>query len=96
MAPLSAIFRPPGLLSQLSSFWGPLHNAATESWFNSFKNERIFGERFATLEAMKASAFEYIEMFYNRRRLHSTLGYTSPLQFLKNWSPAQQEEHLVA
>ncbi|WP_373508844.1 IS3 family transposase, partial [Thiocapsa sp.] len=28
---------------------------------------------------------EYIEVFYNRKRLHSTLGYTSPMQFLKHW-----------
>lgn len=85
-----------GMLCSMSRKGNCWDNAATESWFNSFKNERIFGERFATLEAMKASAFEYIEVFYNRRRLHSTLGYTSPLQFLKNWSAAQQEEHLVA
>jgi putative transposase len=71
-------------------------NAPTESWFNSFKNERVFGERFATHEAMKARAFEYIEVFYNRRRLHSTLGYTSPAQFLKDWTEAQQKEDQVA
>ena len=60
-------------------------NAPTESWFNSFKNERVFGERFSTREAMKATAFDDIEVFYNRKRLHSTLGYTSPVQFLKDW-----------
>ena len=71
-------------------------NAPTESWFNSFKNERVFGERFLTREAMKATAFEYIEVFYNRRRLHSTLGYTAPVQYLKNWWEAQQAENQVA
>jgi len=71
-------------------------NAPTESWFNSFKNERVFAERFLTREAMKATAFEYIEVFYNRRRLHSTLGYTSPVQYLKNWREAQQAENQVA
>jgi putative transposase len=59
-------------------------NAPTESWFNSFKNERVHGERFATHKEMKVTAFEYIEVFYNRKRLHSTLGYTSPTQFMKN------------
>ena len=71
-------------------------NAPTESWLTSFKNERIFAERFATHEAMKATAFEYIAVFYNRKRLHSTLGYTSPVQFLKAWSATRHEEDQVA
>lgn len=53
-------------------------NAPTESGFNRYKNERALGERFATRDAMTATAFAYIEVFYNRKRLHSTLGYTSP------------------
>ncbi|MBO8087292.1 MAG: IS3 family transposase [Marichromatium sp.] len=52
--------------------------APTESWLNSFKHECVFGERFPTREAMRATAFESIEVFYNRKRLHSTLGYRSP------------------
>ena len=71
-------------------------NAPTESWFKSFKNERVHGWRFATHEAMTATAFEYIEVFYNRQRLHSTLGYTSPALFLQDWLAAQQMEKKVA
>lgn len=71
-------------------------NAPTESWFNSFKNERVHGVRFETRAEMTAASFEYIEVFYNRERLHSTLGYQSPAQFLKNWIHAQQREKLVA
>ena len=71
-------------------------NAPTESWFNSFKNERVFGERFATRDAMTATAFEYIEVFYNRKRLHSTLGYTSPAGFLRDWINTREEEKQVA
>ena len=71
-------------------------NAPTESWFNSFKNERVHGWRWRTREDMTATAFEYIEVFYNRRRLHSTLGYTSPALFLQNWLVAQQMEKQVA
>ena len=71
-------------------------NAPTESWFNSFKNERVHGWRFATREDMTATAFEYIEVFYNRKRLHSTLGYKSPSRFLQDWLTAQQMEKQVA
>jgi len=85
-----------GMLCSMSRKGNCWDNAPTESWFNSFKNERIFGERFASREAMKATAFEYIEVFYNRTRLHCTLGYTSPVQFLKDWSATQQEENQVA
>jgi putative transposase len=71
-------------------------NAPTESWFNSFKNERVHGVRYATHDAMKATSFEYIEVFYNRKRQHSTLGYKSPTQFLKTWLSEQNQEKLVA
>jgi transposase InsO family protein len=43
-------------------------NAPTESWFNSFKNERVFGQRFQTRAEMRDMSFEYIEVFYNRKR----------------------------
>ena len=71
-------------------------NAPAESWFNSFKNERVHGRRFATREQMTATAFAYIEVFYNRTRLQSTLGYKSPTRFLKDWLAAQQMEKQVA
>ena len=71
-------------------------NAPTESWFNSFKNERVHGIRYATHAEIKAVAFEYIEVFYNRKRQHSTLGYTSPRQFLAAWINRQHQEKLVA
>ena len=59
-------------------------DAPTESWFNRFKNERVYGWRFATREQMTATAFEYIEVFYNRERRHSALGYVAPAQFEGN------------
>jgi transposase InsO family protein len=71
-------------------------NAPTESWFNSFKNEWIHGERFATRAELTSVSFEYIEVFYNRKRQHSTLGYRSPPQFLAQWSREQHQEKLVA
>jgi putative transposase len=71
-------------------------NAPTESWFNSFKNERYHGVRYATHAEMKAASFEYIEVFYNRKRQHSTLGYTSPVQFLDRWMSEQHQEKMAA
>ena len=56
-------------------------NAAMESWNHSLKVEAIHGERFATRVEATAQVFEYIEVDYNRNRLHSTLGYLSPEQY---------------
>ena len=60
-------------------------NAPTESFFNSLKNERVHGSRYRTRADAKADVFQYIEIFYNRVRRHSTLGQTSPEQFLNAW-----------
>ena len=65
-------------------------NAPTESFFNSLKNERVHGKRYRTRSQAKADIFEYIEMFYNRVRRHSTLGQTSPERFLNAWLLNQQ------
>lgn len=56
-------------------------NAAMESWNHSLKVEAIHGERFVSREQAKAQVFDYIEVYYNRQRLHSTLGYVSPVEF---------------
>jgi transposase InsO family protein len=85
-----------GMICSMSRKGNCWDKAPTESGFSRFKNERVFDERFATRDAMKATAFEYIEVFYNRKRLHSTLGYTSPVQFLKDWISTQRREKQVA
>jgi putative transposase len=56
-------------------------NTAMESWNHSFKVEAIHGERFLTRSEAKYHVFEYIEVYYNRKRLHSQLGYVSPEAF---------------
>ncbi len=71
-------------------------NAPTESWFNSFKNERIHGTRFTSHRQMEAESFEYIEVFYNRKRQHSTLKYKSPTQYMDEWIQAQERKKQVA
>ena len=56
-------------------------NAAMESWNHSFKVEAIHGEKLSTRDDTKAHVFEYIDVYYNRKRLHSTLGYLNPEAF---------------
>ena len=56
-------------------------NAVMESFWATLKTELVNHERYETREQARASIFEYIEVFYNRQRLHSALGYLSPEQF---------------
>jgi transposase InsO family protein len=69
------------LLCSMSKKGDCYDNAAMESWNHSLKVEAIHGEHFATREMAKAQVFEYIEVYYNRRRLHSRIGYLSPETF---------------
>ena len=62
-------------------------NAVAESTFGSLKRELVHHEDYATREQAKASVFEDIEVFYNRVRRHSTLGYVSPDEFERTHNP---------
>ncbi len=61
-------------------------NAVAESFFHTLKTELVYFETYHTRKEARNSIFEYIEMYYNRIRLHSTLGYCSPVQFEQRWS----------
>ena len=56
-------------------------NAVAESFFSTLKNELVHEREYHTREEAQAEVFDFIEMFYNRQRLHQTLGYVSPVQF---------------
>jgi putative transposase len=56
-------------------------NAVMESFWATLKTELVHHEHYATREQARRSIFEYIEVFYNRKRLHSSLGYVSPETF---------------
>jgi len=56
-------------------------NAVVESFFKTLKAELVRTVRFDRMEDTKMKLFEFIEVFYNRRRLHSSLGYKSPVEF---------------
>lgn len=57
-------------------------NAAAESFFAALKNEMYYRHTFATRARARFAVADYIEVFYNRRRLHSTLGYRTPFEAL--------------
>jgi putative transposase len=70
-----------GLRPSMSRRGNCYDNAVTESFFGTLKTELVHHESYATREAARQSLFEYIEVFYNRRRRHSSLGYVSPLEY---------------
>ena len=70
-----------GLRFSMSAKGAPRDNAVVESFFSNLKNELVHHCDFATREAARSALFDYIELFYNRKRLHQTLGYLSPMQF---------------
>lgn len=70
-----------GIRSSMSRKGNCWDNAVMESFFSRLKVELIYPEAYRTFEALRAGLFEYIEVFYNRQRRHSALGYLSPAQF---------------
>ena len=69
------------MLPSMSRRGNPYDNAVAESFFRTLKVELIYRRRFRTRTEAKAAIVEYIELFYNRRRLHSSLGYLSPVEY---------------
>ena len=58
-------------------------NAAMEAFFSRLKVELVYAERLNSISQAKTLLFEYIEIFYNRKRRHSAIGYVSPWKFEK-------------
>jgi len=69
------------LLCSMSRKGECLDNAVAESFFGTLKTELVDHEDYRTKDEAKRSLFEYIEVFYNRRRRHSYLGYVSPVEY---------------
>ena len=70
-----------GLLASMSRKGNCYDNAFIESFWSSLKYELVYHHRFATRAEARTAIFDYIETFYNRARLHSSLGYVSPITF---------------
>lgn len=74
-----------GMVQSMSGKGNCYDNAVTESFFHTLKTELTYWNKYQTTDEAKRSIFEYIELFYNRQRLHSSLNYLSPVEFeLKN------------
>lgn len=72
-----------GFVQSMSNRGNCYDNAMMESFFHTLKTEKIYSEKYQTREEAKKSIFEYIEIYYNRKRLHSGIGYKTPIEFEK-------------
>ena len=70
-----------GIASSMSRKGDCFDNACAESFISTLKNELVHHVQFKTREEARTAIFDYIEVFYNRQRLHQTLGYLSPAEF---------------
>lgn len=70
-----------GIVASMSRKGNCYDNAFVESFFHTLKTELIYQTKFATREEAKRAIFEYIEVFYNRERIHSSIGYMTPTEF---------------
>ena len=74
-----------GMTCSMSRKGNCYDNACAETFFSTIKLEMIYHRHFATRDQAKRAIFEYIEVFYNRKRRHQGLGYLAPVDFMKQY-----------
>lgn len=79
-----------GIVCSMSRTGNCYDNAAMESWFSTFKFE--LGETFESIRRGKDLAFDYIEVFYNQRRRHSSIGYISPAELERRYHESHRSK----
>ena len=84
-ASYQTLLKTQGMVVSMSRKGNCWDNSVMERFFGSLKSERTDDNVYATRQAAKADVIDYIEMFYNCKRLHSTLGYMTPMQFEKKF-----------
>ena len=77
-----------GMIPSMSRKGDCYDNAVVESFFHTLKNEEVGDQVYPTREEARRAVIDYIEMFYNSRRLHSFLGYATPNDFEKHFTLA--------
>jgi len=70
-----------GMIQSMSRKANPYDNAVSESFFHTFKTEEVYQTTYYSKQQAISSIFEYIEMYYNHVRLHSSLDYQTPVEF---------------
>ena len=80
-----------GMRSSMSRKGNCWDNAPTESFWGRLKTASLYGKKFATRQEAMNAVLDWMA-FYNHRRLHSTLGYLSPMQFEQRWHAAQRKK----
>jgi transposase InsO family protein len=82
------ILKERGCLQSMSATGCCYDNAITETFFHTLKTELVFHEQYQTRNHARRSIFDYIENFYNGKRIHSAIGYASPNEFEKQYKKA--------
>jgi len=70
-----------GITGSMSRPGCPYDNSCVESFFATLKKERIYRRNYDTIDDVRSDLFQYVELFYNRCRRHSVLGYLSPVMY---------------
>ena len=84
-----------GMVQSMSRKGNCWDNSPSESFFSTLKGELMQGKAFASRRTAQGAIFEYMEVFYNRERLHSSLGYMSPVEYEEALSGQVSTHHCL-
>lgn len=73
------------MLISMSGVGNCYDNAPMESFFSLLKTELVHHERYRSRQAAQTSIFDYVESFYNRKRIHGSIAYMTPMAFEEKW-----------
>jgi len=90
-----AILRKHEMVPSMSRPANPYDNASCESFIKTLKREEIYANEYANLEDLRGHIEEFIERYYNQKRLHSALGYRSPAEFEQQARPVSEAERIA-
>lgn len=80
-----ALLKQHGITGSMSAKGNCYDNALCESFFATLKQELVYRQSWPSHAPLRLAVFEYMEVFYNRVRRHSSLAYLSPVQYEKNY-----------
>jgi len=84
-----------GILGSMGTVGDALDNAVAESFFSTLQAQLLDQQKWATRAELRLAIFDYIGVYFNCQRLHSTLGYLSPLELELNWQPPVEGDKLL-